>query len=129
MTGRRQSLRAVGENAAAGYLESLGWKIRDRNFRTREGEIDIVAEDGQTLCFVEVKTRTSRKFGSPAESVDAEKMRRIAELADEYLAAKGPHEGNSRFDIVEVLFLPGEPRAVRLLKNVWSLDTGGGHFC
>lgn len=101
----------------------------ERNFRTKSGEIDIVALDGNTLCFVEVKTRTSDRFGSPGESVDEQKMRTIAELADEYSLQKGTHEGNSRFDIVEVLFRPGKPREIALIKNVWSLDADGGHFC
>jgi putative endonuclease len=129
MTTRRQSLKAVGENAAASYLQSLGFEILDRNFRTREGEIDIIALDGDTLCFVEVRARTSRRFGSPGESVDEQKMRKIAALADEYLLQKGPHQANSRFDIVEVLFAPGKPREIGLLRNVWSLDPEGGHFC
>jgi putative endonuclease len=129
MTTRRQSLKTVGENAAASYLESLGYRILDRNFRTRGGEIDIVALDGETLCFVEVKTRSSRRFGSPAESVDERKMQTIAEMADEYLLQKGAHRGNSRFDIVEVLFVPGKPREVGLIKNIWALDPEGGHFC
>ncbi len=64
----------LGEDRAVEYLENLGYEIFERNFRTRFGEIDIIARDGETLCFVEVKKKTSDRFGSPAEMITPKKL-------------------------------------------------------
>ncbi|MBP2017715.1 putative endonuclease [Symbiobacterium terraclitae] len=91
-----------GEDAAAAYLASLGYRIVARNVRFRAGEIDLVAEDGGVLVFVEVKTRRGRGFGSPAEAVTAEKRRRLVRLASLYLARRGGPVPPCRFDVVSV---------------------------
>jgi putative endonuclease len=126
---RRQSLKRVGEEAAAQHLAANGYRILSRNYRTRLGEIDIIAEDAEGLAFVEVKCRTSDRFGRPSEAVTSRKMRTIDQVARRYLAEHGSYEGNWRFDLVEVLFRPGKPREIVVLKNVWSGDPQGGHFC
>lgn len=85
MNPGRRDLGAFGERVAAAHLEAKGYRIRARNFRCREGEIDIVAEDGETLVFVEVRTRRGNALGTPAESVTVAKQRRLLTVARAYL--------------------------------------------
>jgi putative endonuclease len=105
---------AFGERLAAHHLETLGFILIARNLKVgRLGEIDLVAraEDGRTLCFVEVKTRTSERYGTPAESVTFRKRARIRKMAQAWLSIQstpgGPNCGSSdipvRFDVVEVM--------------------------
>ena len=96
------TLGAEGEARVAGFLEARGWKVLERNWRCRYGELDLVAEDGGTLVFVEVKARSSRRRGSPEEAVDAAKQARLSRIAGEYLAAHGALERTCRFDVVAV---------------------------
>lgn len=99
----RNELGRAGEEAAAAHLERSGWRVVARNVRSgREGELDIVAERGGVLAFVEVKTRRTRMFGSPAEAVTFRKQRRIRTLAQRYLAEHQPRVRAVRFDVVEV---------------------------
>lgn len=95
MTGR------LGEDAAALYLKKQGYKIVEQNYRTKVGEIDIIAKDDEDLVFVEVKTRRSEKFGTPAEAVTYYKKQSMVNSAKWYIV-KNPTELNIRFDIVEV---------------------------
>jgi putative endonuclease len=88
-----------GEDAAARYLESLGYRILRRNLRGPDGEIDILARDGNVLTFVEVKARTTRNFGSALSAVDARKRARIRALAADYLQFL-PAGTEVRFDVV-----------------------------
>lgn len=99
----RSILGARGEDAAARYLEAHGWRIVARNFRRREGEIDIVAGRNHVLAFVEVKTRRSALFGTPAEAVTRRKQTRIRALARQFLMETGLHAPIVRFDVIEVL--------------------------
>ena len=99
----RNELGQSGEDLAAGYLARRGWRILGRNVRCgRTGEIDIVAERGGILAFVEVKTRTSSRFGTPGEAVTWRKQARIRALARQYLATAKPRAAAIRFDVVEV---------------------------
>ena len=104
-TGRR------GEQAAAAYLERVGFAVLDTNWRTKAGEIDIVARDGDTLVLVEVKTRRTLTKGTPEDSVTASKQRRIGRLASAYLQAMGTEPADVRFDVVTIYVL-GEDRAL-----------------
>jgi putative endonuclease len=88
MTGGRQRAGDAAEDLAARFLEARGLAIVDRNWRCRAGEIDLVARDGATLVFVEVRLRTSAAFGGAAASVDAHKQRRILQAARLYLAGR-----------------------------------------
>jgi putative endonuclease len=99
--GRRE-LGAFGERVAAAHLEAKGYRIRARNFRCREGEIDIVAEDGDCLVFVEVRTRRGDAFGTPAESVTAAKERRLLTVARAYLQEHNDVPPNQRIDVVAI---------------------------
>ena len=88
-TPRQAALGALGERLACHELRRRGYAILARSFRTRHGEIDIVARDGDVLVFVEVKTRASRRYGTALEAVTAGKQRRIAAMARSYLARAG----------------------------------------
>lgn len=98
----RTETGARGEAAAARFLESRGWTIVARNFRRREGELDLVASRDGVLAFVEVKTRRSATFGSPAESVTRRKQATIRLLARMFLLESAPAARELRFDVVEV---------------------------
>jgi putative endonuclease len=102
MTLARQQLGLVGEEIAARELASRGYAILERRYRTQYGEIDIVAEDGETLVFVEVKARATGEFGTAAESVTAGKRRRVARMAVDYLARRGISSRPCRFDVVAI---------------------------
>ncbi|NTW57420.1 MAG: YraN family protein [Chlorobiaceae bacterium] len=96
------ALGPLGENAAAEYLRKKGYRILERNYRFRRNEIDIIARDRGTLCFIEVKTRTTPEKGDPLEAVDVRKQMEIIKAAKAYLAASGNMERECRFDVIAV---------------------------
>ncbi|GHE48116.1 YraN family protein [Sphingobacterium griseoflavum] len=107
-----------GELLAADYLRSQGYVTVTTNWRDRYCEIDIIAKDGDTLVFVEVKSRTSTLFGEPDSFVDIRKQQLIIRAADAYLHVSG-HEGEIRFDIVSVYL--GQKNHIELIKDAfWS---------
>ena len=106
-TSDRIEIGRRGEELAARYLAAHGFRILQRRFRTRSGEIDLVAEEGETLAFIEVKTRSSAACGSPAEAVDRRKQVRLTRAAEIYLARTGRYDAACRFDVVEVWDEPG----------------------
>lgn len=93
-----------GERAAVKYLKQHGFTIVTRNYQNRYGEIDIIAIDGETLVFIEVKTRRSLRSGSPLEAVDAKKQRQILRAAQAYLSERGLQEQSIRFDVIGLLW-------------------------
>ena len=97
----RTRLGRAGEDAAAAHLEALGYRILKRNLRGPGGEIDIVARDGATIAFVEVKARESRRFGSALAAVDARKRRRIRAIAADFLQYLEPG-AKARFDVLAI---------------------------
>jgi putative endonuclease len=102
----RQTLGAFGERLAEQHLLANGYRILDRNVRMREGEIDIVAQYGDTLAFVEVRTRRGHRLGSAIESITYRKAQRMYALAEAFLAA---HEGlpeGRRVDVIAIDFTP-----------------------
>ena len=109
------------EDLAARRLEAAGYVVRERNYRGRAGEIDIVATHGGVLCFVEVKGRRGTGFGPPAEAVTQAKQRRIARAAQEYLRRRrlGPST-RCRFDVVAVLDAGGRPE-VTIFRDAFAM--------
>ncbi|MBQ2711386.1 MAG: YraN family protein [Clostridia bacterium] len=103
-----------GEDIAAKYLEKHKYKIIERNFACRFGEIDIIAKDGKFIVFIEVKRRKSLKFGRPCEAVDLKKQQTIVTCATYYLSMKALVGKPVRFDVVEIL---GEE--VNLIKDAF----------
>jgi putative endonuclease len=102
MTLERQQLGLVGEALAARELTARGYAILERRYRTRHGEIDIVAEDEGTLVFVEVRARATDEFGSAAESVTEAKRRKVTAMAVDYLARHRVTNRPCRFDVVAI---------------------------
>lgn len=103
MTEARQRLGAHGERRVARRYEDAGWEVVARNWRCRDGELDLVVRRADTLAFVEVKTRTSDRFGHPAEAVTTAKQRRIRRLAARFCAETGHRAPVLRFDVAAVL--------------------------
>jgi putative endonuclease len=99
----RQSLGKRGEDLACAELEKRGYVIVDRRFRTRSGELDIVARDGVVLVFVEVRARTGCRFGTPFESVTWKKRQRLSRMAATYLSVKRLPVVPCRFDVVSIV--------------------------
>jgi putative endonuclease len=109
-----------GERVAAAYLTDVGLRVLDRNWRCRDGELDIVARDGDALVFCEVKTRRATGYGHPVEAVTAQKQRRLRTLAQRWLAAHDEHAPELRFDVVGVLVRPQLPALVTHLRAAFS---------
>ncbi len=99
-----------GEDLACAELLRRGYAILERRYRTRFGEIDIIARDRETVVFVEVKARLTGDFGGAAAAVTGWKQRRIADMAVDYLARRRLHECPCRFDVVAIDFDPAGPR-------------------
>ena len=96
------SLGKKGEDEAARFLASLGYRLLERNYRCRFGEVDLIAKDGQSIVFVEVKTRANENYGTPKHSVDDRKQRRISLASQDYMVKKGLTESAARFDVVSI---------------------------
>lgn len=116
----RQNLGKIGEDLACRELERLGYAILARRYRTRLGEIDIVADDGGTLVFVEVKARADDRCGSPAEAVTWRKQRRLALMAADYLARNRVPERPCRFDVVGVQCGSAQP-VVTVFRHAFTV--------
>src|ERR1700741_2889651 len=108
----RDALGQRGENVAARYLRNKGYKIIVRNFRCELGEIDIIARDGKTLVFVEVKTR-AYDDPTPEEQVNVTKQHQNTKVAKMYLGRFGQPQPPARFDVVAVVWPTGQPPIIR----------------
>ena len=113
-------LGRAGEDRAARYFEAEGFTVLSRNWRCRDGEIDLVVADGTAVIVVEVKTRRGTGFGDPVEAVTVAKALRLRRLAAAYLRAHGGHPGPVRVDVVGVLCRRGLPPEVRHVVGVGS---------
>lgn len=108
------------ESLAAIYLQRQGYIIIEQNYRTRMGEIDIIAKDNETIAFVEVKSRSSAAFGGPKHAITLQKKRKISKVALQYL--KSTHQSNvrARFDVVAIFSNSGQD-TIELIKNAFEL--------
>jgi len=111
MTKQRQELGRAGEARAASWYEERGFVTLAKNWRCREGELDLVVRRGELVVFCEVKTRSSTRFGTPAEAVTVAKQRRIRRLALRYLAEHPQAAGTLRFDVAAVT-----PRGIEVIE-------------
>jgi putative endonuclease len=100
-TDPRRKLGAFAEGLAASFLESLGYRVLERNWRCRLGEIDLICREAETLVFVEVRARRGTRFGTPEESLDGRKRRRLERLATAYVQSSS-WLGAWRIDVVTV---------------------------
>ncbi|MDI6606776.1 MAG: YraN family protein [Candidatus Omnitrophota bacterium] len=110
-----------GEEAAVDLLKKSGYNIISRNYKTKLGEIDIIAYDKDTLCFIEVKTRNSDRFGLPQEAVSKPKQRQIAKAALIFIKEKDLFNKKARFDVVSVSSWPQGVK-MNLIKDAFELD-------
>lgn len=123
-----ESLGRRGETAATKFLKQLGYRILERGYDSPLGEIDIIAIDGRTIVFVEVKTRSSTEAGHPADAVDATKRRRMTQAALAYLKAHNLLQTPARFDVVAVTWRdPHEPPMIEHFQNAFA-PVGSGQF-
>ncbi len=119
----RRALGRYGERLAEGYLRGEGFRILARNLHLRHAELDLVALEGDTLCFVEVRLRSSADYGSPAESLDVRKQRRLFRAAGRALAEyRWPRHRAVRFDVVAVDAAQRPPR-VSLIRDAFYGDS------
>lgn len=109
-----------GENLAAKELQKLGYRLYVRNFKCPLGEIDIIARDGKTLVFVEVKTRLSEDAVTPEEQVNSVKQHQITKAARHYLARYGDPKPPARFDVVAIVWAQGQTPVIRHIKNAFE---------
>jgi len=123
----RRSLGNRGERAAARYLKRRGYKILARGDRLLPGELDLVALDGDTVVFVEVKSRRSADVGHPAEAVNTAKQRRLTRLAVTFLKRHGLLEHPARFDVVALTWPEGGRPTIEHFKNAFDA-VGQGEF-
>lgn len=107
-----------GEFYAAKYLESKGYKIIDRNFHSRFGEIDIIAKENYTIVFVEVKLRSNSFFGTPLESITYKKLEKIKKTAMYYLTLNNLANRAYRFDAVEIKIGVNNERTLNHVENI-----------
>jgi putative endonuclease len=119
MTQARVKLGKTGEDLACEELLRRGYVVLARRYRRRGGEIDIVARDGTTIVFVEVKTRDSREFGDGADAITGLKRLRISQIAGDYLARHGGSDVPCRFDVVAIGLGTGQP-VVELYQNAFE---------
>jgi len=111
-----------GEQAAAVYLERVGMRVVERNWRTNHGELDIVALDGEELVLCEVKTRSTDSKGSPEEAVSPAKQRRLVRLAEAYMTANGLSECQIRFDVISIQVLSESRALLRHHRAAFALS-------
>jgi putative endonuclease len=117
MPDTRRRLGQWGEAEAARYLEARGCRVVTTNWRCTAGEVDLVAQDGACLAFVEVRTRRGRAYGTPEESITAAKLARMAAVAESYVYAEG-WEGDWRLDVVAIRAYRGQAPQIEWYKSV-----------
>ena len=119
--GSRMELGKRGEELAIGFLKKLHYKILEKNFRCKLGEIDIIALQGKTLVFIEVKTRSSLEYGSPQTSVTPKKRNQLTKVAFFYLQKNRLFGRDARFDVVSVE-LDSDKEKIELIRNAFEIS-------
>lgn len=118
----RSDTGRMGEEAAVRFLQGHGLRILERNFRIRGGEIDVVACDGATVCFVEVKTRRNASYGDPREAVSFFKKDRLIKAGLFYIAQHDLADENIRFDVIFVICKSGQAPQMEWVKNAFEVN-------
>ena len=114
----KKDLGNLGEERATNYLKHNGYWILARNFKTNLGEIDIIARDGEEYVFIEVKTRTSSKYGKPIDAIDMQKQKHIIQTSKYYIWVNNLQNKNIRYDVMEV-YINEKNILVNHIKNVF----------
>ena len=120
MTKERLELGKFGEELALRKIKRLGYKKIVRNFRCPLGEVDIIARDGDSLVFMEIKTRKGRSIGYAKEAVNARKKRQISKVALAYMKSRDCSDLRARFDVVAISLGRGKPE-IEVIKNAFEL--------
>ncbi|MCM8783813.1 MAG: YraN family protein [Candidatus Omnitrophica bacterium] len=118
---RPSEIGSKGENLAAGFLRKKGLQILARNYRFKRQEVDIIAQDRDTICFVEVKTRTNKEFGLPEEAITLKKRKHLINLAVNYIKRFQLIGYNVRFDVVAINWDKKIPQ-INYIKNAFLTD-------
>jgi len=121
MTEKTKKLGERGEALAAAFLEKKGYKILFRNYKCSYGEIDIIAKHKKIISFIEVKTRSTTKYGPPQDAVIPSKQAKISRVALEFIQRYKMENRSARFDVVAVQFLP-DGCEVNLIENAFELS-------
>ncbi len=108
----------IGEELAEKYLVNKEYYILARNYHSRFGEIDIIASDGESIVFIEVKTRTQNMFGTPLEAITQQKLSRMVKTSQFYLSQRNLHGKSYRFDAIEIIFGGSEKPTINHLVNI-----------
>ena len=119
MTEARHALGKAGEEAAVQFLRQHGYRILERNYRCRFGEIDLIARDGRMLAFVEVKTRRSQTYGPAAAAVTLQKQRHLIKASQAYLIHRKKADEFCRFDVVTVA-MDAQQSYIELIKDAFQ---------
>ena len=122
MSMERIRCGSIGEDYAVEFLTKQGYRIMERNFKNTLGEIDIIAEHKGTLCFVEVKTRTSDSLGSPLEGVTRSKQRKLIRVAESYMKFRQRADQKARFDVVAVVLENTIRPKIELVQNAFEIQ-------
>ena len=120
---QRQTYGRESESIAVKQLKKQGYKIVEQNYRSKLGEIDIIAKDKKTLVFVEVKARRSDRYGSPKWAITPKKKRQMSKVALYYLKVTKQTNVKARFDVVTICSLDGKPQ-IDVIKNAFELAYG-----
>ena len=123
----KKAIGDLGENFAAELYEKSGYTVATRNYHSRYGEIDLIAESEDTLCFVEVKTRNLTSFGTPAEAVDFRKQKKLTLTAMKFLTETESFK-QPRFDVIEIWQQDGKIVRYNLIENAFSAEDFGGQY-
>lgn len=121
VAGGKLLLGKEGERLAERYLHKKGYRLVERNYRCKAGELDLIVLDRGVIVFVEVKTRTGAAFGSPLEAVEIRKQRKMIQAAQFFLAEKGLQQRDARFDVVGVSW-PGPVPVLEHIENAFELS-------
>ena len=123
----RKTIGDLGESFAAEVYEKSGYTVVTRNYHSRYGEIDLIAENSDTLCFVEVKTRNFSSVGTPAEAVDYRKQKKLTLTAMKYLTEAECYK-QPRFDVLELWQQDSKIVRYNLIENAFSAEDFGGQY-
>ena len=117
----KKELGKKGEELALRFLKKRGYRIIEKNYVCKMGEMDIIAREKDTLAFIEVKTRTTTEFGPPQLAVNASKQRQLSKVALNYLKEKQLEDVKARFDVVAILLTPGREE-IELIRDAFDLN-------
>ncbi len=123
MGTEKKELGKKGEEVAVQFLKKKGYRIIERNYTCRLGEMDVIAKEKDTFAFIEVKTRTTTTFGPPQLAVDLSKQNQLSKVALHFLKEKRLEDVKARFDVVAILFGP-KGEEIELIKDAFDLRYG-----